>query len=89
MTANYKENGSVINQLKHYARLLYEGGITEIYLILPVNIDDNCRKDVLSGDFCQVFTHSRELWQKGYLDRNAYIQVMPPRCFDCKRTGKR
>ena len=78
MTANYKENGSGLHQLKHYARLLYESGITEIYLILPVNIDDNCRKDVLSGDFCKVFTHSGELWQKSYLDRNAYIQVITP-----------
>ena len=56
MTANYKENGSVINQLKHYARLLYEDGITEIYLILPVNIDDNCRKDVLSGDLPSFYS---------------------------------
>ncbi|GEM_PF-4566355 len=79
MTANYKENGTGILQLFKYAKHLYDSGITEIYLVLPVNIDKDFR-DILENQqhFCKVFSHKGELWQNSYNDRNAYIQVITP-----------
>lgn len=79
MTAKYKENGTGILHLFKYAKHLYESGITEIYLILPVNIDKDFR-DILQNQqhFCKVFSHKGELWQNSYNDRNAYIQVITP-----------
>lgn len=77
MTANYKENGSSILQLFKYAKHLYDSGIIEIYLVLPVNIDKDFR-DILESQqhFCKVFSHKGELWQNSYNDRNSYIQVI-------------
>ena len=79
MTANYKENGTGISQLFKYAKCLHQCGIDEIYLLLPVNIDDDFR-DVLENKekFCKIFSHKGELWQNSYNDRNAYIQVITP-----------
>ena len=79
MTANYKENGTGISQLFKYAKHLYYSGITEIYLVLPVNIDEDFR-DVLENQqhFCKIFSYKGELWQNSYNDRNAYIQVITP-----------
>lgn len=79
MTANYKENGTGIDQLFNYAYMLYQSGITEIHLILPVNIDSTFTKQlVLNRKFCKIFSHKGALYQNSFNEINSYIQVITP-----------
>ena len=79
LTANYKENGTGINQLFNYSVQLYNAGIKELYLYLIAEIDDKFRIQLTSKEgFKKVFSQEGEIYQNSYNDFNAYIQIISP-----------
>jgi hypothetical protein len=79
LTANYKENGTGINQLFNYSAQLYDAGIKELYLYLIAEIDDKFRRQLVSKEgFKKIFSHEGEVYQRSYDDNNAYIQIISP-----------
>lgn len=79
LTANYKENGTGINQLFNYSKKLFDSGIKELYLYLFAEINDDFR-DILQNQlkFTKICSHDGEVWHNSYLDRNSYIQIISP-----------
>ena len=79
LTANYKENGTGINQLFNYSAQLSDAGIKELYLYLIAEIDDKFRRQLVSKEgFKKIFSHEGEVYQRSYDDNNAYIQIISP-----------
>ncbi|NBV06400.1 MAG: hypothetical protein EBS06_04075 [Proteobacteria bacterium] len=79
LTANYKENGTGINQLFNYSVQLYGAGVKELYLYLIAEIDDKFRIQLVSKEgFKRIFSHEGEVYQNSYPDFNAYIQIISP-----------
>jgi hypothetical protein len=79
LTANYKENGTGINQLFNYTVQLFGAGVKELYLYLIAEIDDKFRTSLTGKDnFTKIFSHQGEVYQNSYPKFNAYIQIISP-----------
>ena len=78
-TATYYDNGKGVMQLSTYSKLIIDAGVSEAYLYLLAEIDQNFRWQLENTfNFKKIFSQEGEIWQGKFGNTPAYVQIISP-----------